>query len=263
MKKILEINNLTYNHFKNFNLSINQKGYYLLSGKNNSGKTTLFNIVTGFIPTNNYVSCDNIDLNKESYRRYLKKVGIVCRVNTNSFLYTKVKSELEYPLKNLGYSDKKIEERINYLLDLFSMKDILNKDIKNLNIYEQQMLLIVLSLLHKPKILFIDGVLEIFSKEVKKKILDCFNKLIRDEDLTIINFTIDLESFIETKIILINDYQLIDIYKYSDLFEKADLFSENGLEIPFIFDLSNKLKMYNLIKDNYFDMKDMVDAIWK
>ena len=36
----------------------------------------------------------------------------------------------------------------------------------------------------------------------------------------------------------------------------------NNLEIPFMVDLSIKLKMYNLIDKEYSSMKAMVDDLW-
>ena len=36
-----------------------------------------------------------------------------------------------------------------------------------------------------------------------------------------------------------------------------------GIEIPFIVDLSSKLKLYGLIDDIYFDEETLVNDIWK
>ena len=47
MVKILEITNLSYSKFNNLNISFDSGNFYTIIGPNNSGKTTLFNALTG------------------------------------------------------------------------------------------------------------------------------------------------------------------------------------------------------------------------
>ena len=45
--------------------------------------------------------------------------------------------------------------------------------------------------------------------------------------------------------------------------EKDTLLNRIGLELPFIIDLSSKLKLYGLIDDLYVDIDKLVFDIWK
>ena len=54
----------------------------------------------------------------------------------------------------------------------------------------------------------------------------------------------------------------LDKYGLNDIYENDKLFYDHNLEIPFMIDLSIKLKMYNLIDKKYSNMKAMVDDIW-
>ncbi len=262
MAIILEITDLSYRDFKNINLSFEDKSFYSIIGPNNCGKTTLFELLTGIIPSNDAICCDFIDLNNDNIDEYIKKIGVVERVNNNSFFCKKVLDEMLFPLKNLGYSKNYSLNRIKEVLNLFEVSYLIDKYIVELNYEEQELLLIIISLLHKPKVLLLDSVLEIFSERVREKVIKVFKKLI-NEGLTVINFTNSLdESYYSNKIVLLDNYQVIGEYTLSDIYNNDKLFYEHKLEIPFLIDLSIKLKMYNLVSKEYLDLKEMVDDIW-
>ena len=259
---VLEINNLNYYSFENINLSFANKRFYSVVGGNNSGKTTLFKLMTGFIPSDNCIVCNKVSLNHDSINNYIQNIGIVEVINDKSFIYQKVKDEMMYPLYNLEYSKNKIEKRINEVIDLFDVS-FLDKNINELTKCEKQILLIMLAILHKPKVLFFDNVFNIFSQDEEKKLLSILRKFIEKENLTIINFTSSLNSaFSSDKLILLSNFKIIGEYLPSDLYNDDKLFYQNGLEIPFIVDLSVKLKIYGLIDKNYTSIEKMVDDIW-
>ena len=125
MVKVLEINNLNYHDFKNINLSFESNSFYSIVGGNNSGKTTLFKLITGFILTDNDITCDEVLLNSDTISEYIKKIGIVERVNSDSFIYQSVYDEMSYPLYNLDYPKKKRDSRIKEVLKYFDQNKIL------------------------------------------------------------------------------------------------------------------------------------------
>ena len=262
MVRILEIINLTYKDFNNINLSFNSKTYYSIIGSNNCGKTTLFRLISGFIPSKDSVFCNDICLNNDNLFKYIANFGIVERINKNSFIYKSVIDEMIYPLHNLGYSKEKSLLRIKEVLSIFHKEDFLNKQIKELNYYDQELLLIMIALLHKPKVLLLDSVLDIFGKKDLSKINNVLKKFVND-GMTIINFTSNLDIASNSdKLILLNNFKIIGEYTKDDIYNNDKLFYENGLEIPFITDLSIKLKMYDLVDKNYTSMKEMVDDLW-
>ena len=261
MVKILEVNNLDYHDFKNISLSFEKGYFYSVVGGNGSGKTTLFRLISGIIPTNNDISCDGVYLN--NIELYIEKIGVVERINSNSFIYQRVYDEMNYPLYNLGLSEKRRDNRIIEVLNSFNMSYLIDKKINELEYNERQLLLIMIALLHKPKVLLLDNVLNAFSKEEKKNIVNALNTFIRNDDLTIINFTSNLsEASFSDKLVLLSNFKVLGEYSKEDIYKDDKLFYQNGLEIPFITDLSVKLKMYGIIDKNYTDVKEMVNDIW-
>lgn len=260
MVKILQITNLSYKDFNKLNLSFEDRTLYSIVGANNSGKSTLFKLISGIIPTYDSICLNDISLNKKNVDKYIVNIGIVDRVNKNSFIYNSVIDEMMYPLRNLGYSKRKSLERINEVLDIFSCNDLIDKKINELSFYKKQLLLIMISLLHEPKVLLLDSVLQVFSRNKQEDIIKVLKKLI-EEGLSVISFSNYLTNYSD-KIILIDKYKIIGEYEYGDIFNDDKVFYDHNIEIPFMTDLSIKLKMYNLVSKEYTSMKEMVDDIW-
>ena len=261
MVKILEINGLNYGKIKNMTFSFEKGLFYTAVGSNNSGKTTLFRILSGFIPTKNMIICDKLYLNNNRFS-YIKKVGVVKRVDRKSFLFQNVYDELFFPLKNIGCSKKDSMIIIKKTLHLFNIDDILNMPINKLSMLEKQKLLFALALLHSPKVLLIDDALAFLKPKEQVEIFNILNNL-KSKGLTIIYFSINLNSYLYAdRMIIISDYKIIKEMKREDLFENEKLLIDNNIELPFICDLSNKLRIYNLIDKNYLNMNELVNDIW-
>lgn len=259
---LFDIKKLNYLDIKDVSLSFNKGKIYFVVGSNNSGKSILYKIMNASILINNVICLDGIMLNKDTKNNYLKNIGIVERVNENSFYFKKVIDEMYYSLSGFGYNKIKALEIIQYFFDKFKISSFLSKNINELDIYERQKILIIKSLIKKPKVLLMDNCLDILKYDDVVEILNILKELCNDY-LTVIYFTSNL-NYIDYayKIELFSKYKYIGEFNIEDIYNKDKLFYENNIEIPFIMDLSIKLKMYNLINKNYDNLSSMVDDIW-
>lgn len=264
MDYIIEINNLNYLDFKDFNLKIKKHSYTSIVGSIKSGKTTLVKILSGLIETNDVCKCNDIVLNKDNTFNYLKNIGVISYVNKNSFLFKTVREELSYPLLNLGYPQFIVNKIINDKLKEFNMLSIIDKKIDILNTNTKQKLLFIIALLHKPKVLIIDEAFMLLNDKDKKVIFNYLRKMVNDKKITVINFTKDLNEVINSdNLVLLDKFSIKKMGIPMELLIDDQLFYDCGLEIPFMVDLSIKLKMYNLVDKVYLNMEDMVNEIWK
>ena len=262
MVKIMDVN-LNYLPFQNMKLSFQEGKIYFVVGDIKSGKEELLNILSGIMITNNMVSCNNCFLNQKNRNHYVKYIGVLKKVNEYSFKYQRVLDEMLYPLINLSYSKDIGIKRIKELLNIFKL-DIIDKKISELDSLNKQKLLLVISLLHYPKVLLIENIFSLFSDDDKKQIFQGLKELVTKEKLTIINFTSSLEdALFSDKILLLSNYKIVKEMSCQDIIPNDKLLNDNNIEIPFLYNLYIKLKMYDIISKDYFDMKEMVDYIWK
>lgn len=260
MQEGLIIKNLSYGVYNDFNLTLKKNKFVSIVGVNNSGKTTLFKLITGIIPTTNVINCYGISLNRNNVNNYIRQLGLVFNVNNNVFLFDNVLDELSYPLKNLGYSNSYITRSISRILNLFSL-DIKDKKISELSLYEKQCLLFCLALIHKPKVLIIDDIFDNMEKNEVNKIIDIL-KSIKKLNM-IINFSSNLEWCNDSDYIYILDNGNIALEgSYKDIIKEYKLLIKVGIELPFVVNLSNKLKEEGIIKKDYINLEDLVNDVW-
>lgn len=268
MKSILSIKNLTLKlddkvFFADFNLEIEENSITSIIAPNRSGKSLLTKLIAGIIPTNSNITVDDIILNRKNVLDYITKIGIVTNDLNQEFLFKKVKDELAFPLLNLGYPEHKINKRVLEIANYFEFTNLLNKQIIKLTTFEKQKLLIALSLIHKPKILILDDAFLELNNEEQSFLLKKLKELTK-ENLTILNITSKLDTtYLSNRILILNNFKIIKDGTPIEIFSDNDYLKELGFNIPFLIDVSNKLKFYNLIDKVYFDLQELEGVLWK
>ena len=261
---ILSINNLTYkDYFKDFNLNIEEKSFTSIIGSNGSGKTMLTKLICAIIPTTNMCILDGIYLNKEKVLKYIKRIGIATNDFKSPFLFQKVKDELFYPLSNLGYSDNKIEKIVNKQAKYFNIENLLDKNTYDLTESEKSKLLVVLALIHNPKVLVLDDIFNDMNNKEEKEILDKLLEL-NKHGLTILNITSKLSSTYKSdKIFILNNFKIEKETSFKELIKDTKYLEKLGLDIPMELELSSQLYSCNVIDHIYLDIEKLGDKLWK
>ncbi len=252
MNKLI-VENLNYQEFKDFNIKFNN-GYNTIISKNNCYNDTLFKILTTFYMTNNCIMLNDDYLNNNTRFSYLTKIGIIDCVDKNSFLFNSIDDELNYPLDNLD---------IDFIIkdDLKSFFKFPKKTyISELDIYEKQLLLVMLALLHEPKIIIMNDIFSYLREKDIKKLYE----YIKEQGITVTHFISNLDDSVNSDhLYFIDNLQVIIDGEPDKLFMDDQIFLDNGFNIPFMADISNKLKLYGLIDKSYTTVESLVNDIWK
>lgn len=267
MDNLLEINGLSYSYkdktiFNDLQISIKNKTTNLIIGANSSGKTTLIRLISGIIPTNDFININGISLNKKSFREYLLSIGVVFFDDNNKFLFEKVIDELAFPLENLNYKKDDITNRIYEIRNLLDLQNCINKNTYELTDFEQAKVLIGVSIMHKPKIIFLDNILSKLNSNEVKKIFKILNKLKKDITICITSSSLTNILYFDNVIVINNGKTLISDTPKNVLSHDNEL-AKAGLEIPPMIDLSLKLSFYELVDEIITDVDRMVDTLWK
>ena len=119
-------------------------------------------------------------------------------------------------------------------------------------------------MLATPQILFLDDICQ----ELEEKEQDEFIKLLRtlqlETKIAIIMTTSDLNVSLESDYLLVmNDGKILLEGEPLTVIEKDNTLNKIGLDLPFMVDLSVKLRDYNVVDKVELNMDRMVDTIWK
>lgn len=189
---IIEIKGLYFslngkNILENINLQVQRGDFLALIGPNGGGKSTLIRCLLGFLkPQKGEIFLFGKELTK--FRDWYKIGYLPQRAgkDINSLLPLTVKEFVFLPSK--WYKISPNYEYYMYLIDLFGVKDILNKKLFQLSFGQFQRVYLVRALLLKPELIILDEPsvgLDFISQEVFYQILSTLHK----EGLTIVLIT--------------------------------------------------------------------------
>ena len=147
----------------------------------------------------------------------------------------------------------------NKIINEYNLKSITSEKVSDLNEQDKIKLLFCLKLSSKGDIVIIDNLLNKLNCHNKDIIVKILNKL----KIKVINMTNNMEDTLLGENIIIMDKGKIMLNdKKENIFMKYDDIKKIGLDLPFVVDLSIKLKYYGLVNKIYFSMEELIGAIW-
>ena len=267
--KILEIKNLNFNYkdktvFNNLNLTIDEGSFTTIVGNNKSGKTTLIKLICGLLDSRESIIAGYSYIDSKKIHDNSIMFGVVFSDTNNKFLFETVYKEMAFHLENLNIKPEKIEKIIIETAKKFSNLSLLDKKIEDLTNSEKQEVQIMISLLHKPKILLLDNCFTMMNKTTKNKILKVLQNYIKEDKLTIILTSTNLEdTLMSNYTYVLNKGNIIMEGSPISVLREESILNRAGLELPFMIDLSLKLEFYELLETEIIDMDRMIDTLWK
>ena len=134
-------------------LKVKKGELFALLGVNGAGKTTTIKMLSGLIlPTSGEIKIEDMDMKKETLK--IKEILNVSPQETAIAPNLTVKENLEFMAG--VYQIKNKDAKINELIKLFKLDDVLNKKAKTLSGGWQRKVSIAISLINDPEILFLD-----------------------------------------------------------------------------------------------------------
>ena len=244
-------------YFKNLDINIKCGELVCIVGPIGSGKTTLLKMINNKIK-NNYIYID--DKNVNNYGIDFKRNNIVCVFNDNIYNTEYPKDELKYYLQILQYSGKDLNSRLDYFTHYFKLDNIINLSFSELSNKDRIFIKILSLLIIKPSLFCIDDLLTYLDNYKKNMILN----YIKDNNITLVSVISDIEeSLLFDKFLILNNDKAVVFDKIDNILTHAKIFDKLGLSMPFIYNINELLKSYDLIDDNHIVEKDLVDILWK
>lgn len=212
----------------NLNLNIKKGELFSLLGTNGAGKTTTIKMLTTLIePTSGNINISGLNskVNKQKIRERIN----VSPQETAIALNLSVKENLEFMAG--VYQIENSKERINELINMFNLNEVLNKKVKTLSGGWQRRVSIAISLINNPQILFLDEPTLGLDVIARKQLWDIIEKL--KGKITIILTTHYMEEAenLSDRIGIMSDGNLVDVGTVKELIQKSN---SKNLEDAFI-----------------------------
>lgn len=260
MENIIKINNLNYKDlFNNLDIIVKENQFITISGPNNCGKTTLMRILNKNIKIVQAVEIFDKDINDYKIDEYQR---IIQSVIPKEIIFLEEKLERELYFHQLG-SDQEKHKFISFLTSGLKIKKLLTKQTSNLTTKEIILAQIAIALSHHPKILLIDNLSAYFNQKELITIFDFLNNYRAKYGLTVIITTINLDiSLFTDYLYIINNGQTALSGIPLEVLQKDNIINKLGLELPFMIDLSVKLRDYELVDGIETDLDRMIDKLW-
>ncbi|MCH5180747.1 MAG: ATP-binding cassette domain-containing protein [Erysipelotrichales bacterium] len=228
---------------KDVSFSIKQGEIVGYIGANGAGKSTTIKMMCGILfPTNGEVIIDQKSVLK--YRKEInQEIGVVFGQKTQLWWDIPLIETFKILKAIYSVSDEDYEERFNYLCDLLDLRSFLNQNVRSLSLGQRMRADFAASLIHNPKILYLDEPTIGLDVLVKDKIRKAIKELNHHYNTTVILTTHDMKDIEELcdRIIIIDkgsilyDGNLEDIkFKFGNIknivFPRFEDFDENKIK---------------------------------
>lgn len=155
-------------------------------GKNGSGKSTLIKIISGILrPTSGEILFNHKNI-YENQKEYKRNIGVI--FGQRSQLYQNMIFRESLELFRLIYKIEKNEanKRLNTLIDLFKLENLLKKPIREMSLGQKMKCEIALVLFHNPQILLLDEPTIGLDLEVKEQFYNLIKTYKQSNDIILI-----------------------------------------------------------------------------
>lgn len=212
---------------RDFDLNVEKGEVIGLLGPNGAGKTTLIKLLVGILePMSGEISCDGykpFDKNK----KYLKNIGVV--LGQKSQLIWDLPAVETLDMLRLIYKidREKYEQKLAKMTKLLNLEEKLNTPVRKLSMGERVKFEIICSLIHSPKLLFLDEPTIGLDLTSQLNIHEFLNEINRTEKTTMIitsHYLKDIEALCDRVVILLKGKKRAD----TTIRKLIDGFSDDG-----------------------------------
>jgi len=275
IKSLFKPNWTTLNAVNNISFNIKRGEIVAFIGPNGAGKSTTIKILTGILfPTSGEVKIAGFipwkDRKKLSY-----KIGSVFGQKPQLWYHLPAIDTFNLFSKIYELDEKAYKSRLNYLVKIFEIKDLLDIPVRRLSLGQRMKCEIVASLLNRPEILLLDEPTIGLDIIAKQKIRELIRELNKKEKVTILltsHDTQDIENLCK-RIIIINHGRIVydgDVEDLNREYMKSKIISvkfENlfsGFSLPGVKTIKSEEYSANFEIDlTKISVKEFIDFIIK
>ena len=245
---------------KNISFSVEKGEMIAFIGPNGAGKSTSIKMMTGILfPNKGEIDVLGLDPKKDR-KKLAYEIGCVFGQKEQLWMHLTPYDNFKFFGAIYDIPESRVEKKIKELSDLFELEEFINTPVRNLSLGQRIRCEIVASLIHEPKVLFLDEPTIGLDPVVKENIRILIKRMNKEYKTTVVLTSHDVSDIEKLckRVIIINKGQVVlddtmENLKYHYLNkkiidvkmkEKVNLEEEEGI---------------NIIKDKDFNLKLEVD----
>lgn len=203
-------------------------------GSNGAGKSTSIKIMTGILtPTSGTCLVNGVDSSKEREKNS-QNIGVVFGQRTQLWWDLPLVESFTILKEIYGVSQQDFDERIQFLSKVLDIDKFIDLPVRNLSLGQRMRADLAASLIHNPKILFLDEPTIGLDVVVKDKIREAIKQLNNKFNTTIILTTHDIDDIEElcNRIVIVDGGKIIFDGSQDELKEKFDQYCRITFAVP-------------------------------
>lgn len=270
LKSIVKPKYKEVNAVKNINFEVEKGEIIAFIGPNGAGKSTTIKMLTGILyPSKGEIRVLGLDPTKER-KKLSYEIGTVFGQKEQLWTHLTPYDNFKFFGAIYDIPEYQVEKKIEELKTLFELGEFINTPVRNLSLGQRIRCEIVASLIHEPKVLFLDEPTIGLDPVVKENIRTLIKRMNKEYKTTIFltsHDTLDIEKLCK-RVIIINNGSIVlddsmDNLKYhylnkkileAKMKEKVNLEDTDGITIL-------KDKGYNIKIEIDTKKKTIADAI--
>lgn len=234
-----------------------QKGEILgFIGPNGAGKSTVIKMLTGILTPTSGSCLINGQNPVKNRKKYVKEIGVVFGQRTQLWWDLPL-AETYTVLKEIYEVDDVVfKRRMDFLNEVLDLQEFIKSPVRTLSLGQRMRADIAASMLHSPKVLFLDEPTIGLDVVVKDNIRKAIEKINAEEQTTVILTTHDLEDIelLAHRIVMIDKGSKVFDGKISTLKEKFGQMRE----LSFVSDSKNVIETLNYEKSLNISGDDLI-----
>lgn len=265
VSKTFTLDNKEVHAVKDVSVTIEEGEIFGVIGYSGAGKSTLVRCINMLErPTSGQVVIDNVDLTtleERHLRRQRQNIGMIFQ-QFNLLSSRTAYQNVEFPLKNLGYSKASRKEKVNSLLELVGISEKANAYPSELSGGQKQRVAIARALATDPAILLCDEATSALDPQTTKSILKLLKEVNKKLGITIVIITHEMDVIKEicNRVAVMEDGRVVELNDVVSVFSNP----EAQITKEFISSTSSLSRIDELIdeKASIVDL-DAGQQIWR
>jgi energy-coupling factor transporter ATP-binding protein EcfA2 len=246
VRPAISFENVDYSHpngavaLRHINLQIARSELLAILGANGAGKSTLVRHINGLLkPTHGKVTVFGQDTLTTTPAKLSRQVGIVFQNPNNQLFAQTVTKEIEFGLRNFGYTEDYVKERTKWALDTFSLSEYSERSPIELSGGEKKRLCIALVLAWNPSILILDEP-TVGQDSEQKEILAGIIQQLLGEKRNVILVTHDVEFIwpLQPRIVLMSKGEIVAEGTSQKVLGNQAIAEQSSVLVPQLVDFS-------------------------